>query len=190
MWPAGPVTFAFYCAVVRSHLECCVQVWSAELRKDTGPEEGHRDGQRAGAPYTPWGWERLLEQAQRAGVVQLGQRPTETLEHPLHWKGTAGRLKRDFSQVVGQGTRTMAINRKILGRNSSLRGLWDTGSGCPETLWMPHSCQHTHVFIHPVPLARYSHPVSFQEDSYLAAEIFFKMLFFSSFKFVKKPRNE
>ena len=55
-------------ALMRLHLEHCVQVWGLQHRKDVGGhlEKGHEDAQKAGAPL-------FLRKAEGAEGVQPGE---------------------------------------------------------------------------------------------------------------------
>ena len=55
-------------ALMRLHLEHCIQAWSIQHRKDVGGhlEKGHEDAQKAGAPL-------FLRKAEGAEGVQPGE---------------------------------------------------------------------------------------------------------------------
>jgi len=57
-------------------LQYCVQAWGPQYRKDVGvgPEDGHRDDQRAGALL-------LQRQVEGVGLVQLGEEKTMGRPH-------------------------------------------------------------------------------------------------------------
>ncbi|KAJ7428383.1 hypothetical protein BTVI_00777 [Pitangus sulphuratus] len=41
------VILSLYGALMRPHLECCIQFWGFQYKKEVGPEEGHQDDQKA-----------------------------------------------------------------------------------------------------------------------------------------------
>lgn len=76
--------FRFYSALMKPHLECCVQLWGPQYKKVMDMLEsigGHKDGERAGMPL-------LLRQSGRAGVI-----------HPE--KGLQGNLIAAFQYFKG-----------------------------------------------------------------------------------------
>ena len=100
--------------------------------------EGHKNDQRDGTPLLWW-------QAQGVGASKKRRLQGDLIAAFQYLKGPTRKLESDFWQghlVIGQGVTASGWKRVgldyILGRNSLLRGWWDTGTGCPEKLWLPH----------------------------------------------------